>query len=73
MSLFDQWKEVVKINGFDKFAADDQAIMKKVFFSGAVACYALMLSGSEDARLSLQADLKEFTDQHRNLQVPTTD
>lgn len=73
MSLLDYWKAIVKENGYDKLSVPDQDVLRNVYFSGAVASYGLMLSGSEDAKLSLQAELKEYVDQLRNLQVPTTD
>ena len=64
MSLQSHWEEVVRLNGFDKFSLEDQAVLRNVYFTGAVAFYGQFMSPAHDQG-ALLAELKQYVDSKR--------
>jgi hypothetical protein len=66
MRLQSHWEEVRAVNGYDELPPAEQAILKKVFFTGAVASYTeLQIDPS-----SLKRELDSFVADQKKLQGP---
>ncbi|MEZ2141375.1 hypothetical protein AAE026_03535 [Bradyrhizobium sp. DN5] len=66
MLLREHWEQAVAANEFDtKLSSEDLQLLKKVFFTGAVACFSEMRARKGDDIAALENELKEFVDGHR--------
>jgi hypothetical protein len=68
MKLQSHWEQIRAANGYDKLAQQDQVILEKVYYSGAVAFYAEFATAADPT--SLVQELERFVADQKASQGP---